>query len=57
MDLASSPRAAENRTRWEGIFANSSVVPRRPSMVIGIEALSQTGDNSVTFTEFNSSDT
>ena len=30
MDVASSTRAAENRTRWKGIVANSSVVPRRP---------------------------
>ena len=57
MDLASSPRAAENGTRWEGIFANLSVVPRRPSMVMGIAALSQTGDNSVTFTELNNLET
>ena len=35
MDFASSTRAAENRTRWKGIVANSSVVPRRPSKVIG----------------------
>ena len=28
-------RAAENRTRWKGIVANSSVVPRRPSKVMG----------------------
>ena len=28
MDFASSTRAAENRTRWKGIVANSSVVPR-----------------------------
>ena len=27
MDFASSTRAAENRTRWKGIVANSSVVP------------------------------
>ena len=26
-ELCSSTRAAENRTRWKGIFANSSVVP------------------------------
>ena len=31
MDFASSTRAAENRSRWKGIVANSSVVPRRPS--------------------------
>ena len=27
MDFVSSTRAAENRTRWEGIVATSSVVP------------------------------
>ena len=35
MDFASSTRAAENRTGWKGIVANSSVVPRRPSKVMG----------------------
>ena len=35
MDLASSTRAAENRARWKGIVVNSSVVPRRPSKVMG----------------------
>ena len=35
MDFASSTRAAENRSRWNGIVANSSVVPRRPSKVMG----------------------
>ena len=35
MDFASSTRAAENMSRWKGIVANSSVVPRRPSKVIG----------------------
>ena len=30
MDFASSARAAENGTRWKGIVANLSVVPRRP---------------------------
>ena len=35
MDFASSSRATENRTRWKGIVANSSVVPRGPSKVIG----------------------
>ena len=35
MDFASSARAAENRTRWKRIVANSSVVPRRPSKFIG----------------------
>ena len=35
MDFASSAREAENRTRWKGIVANSSVVLRRPSKVMG----------------------
>ena len=35
MDFASSTRTAENRTRWKGIVANSSVMPRRPSKVMG----------------------
>ena len=35
MDFASSTRTAENRTRWKGIVAKSSVVPRRPSKVMG----------------------
>ena len=35
MDFASSTRAAENRSRWKGIVANSSVVPQRPSKVMG----------------------
>ena len=35
IDFASSTRAAENRRKWEGIVANSSVVPRRPSKVMG----------------------
>ena len=30
-----STRAAENRTGWKEIVANSSVVPRRPSKVMG----------------------
>ena len=34
MDFASSTRAAENRTKWKGIVANSSVVPRRTSKVM-----------------------
>ena len=34
MDFASSTRAAENRSRWKGIVANSSVVPRRPPKVM-----------------------
>ena len=35
MDFASSTRAAENMSRWKGIVANSSVVSRRPSKVMG----------------------
>ena len=35
MDFASSTRTAENRTRWKGIVANSSVEPWRPSKVMG----------------------
>ena len=35
MDFTSSTSAAENRTRWKGIFANLFVVPRRPSKVMG----------------------
>ena len=35
MDFATLTRAAENRTRWKGIVANSSVVPGRPSKVTG----------------------
>ena len=34
MDFVSSFRAIENRTRWKGIVANSSVAPRRPSNVM-----------------------
>ena len=34
MDFASSTRAAKNRTRWKGVVANSSVVPRRPSKIM-----------------------
>ena len=35
MDFASSTRAAENKTRWKGNVANSSVVSQRPSKVMG----------------------
>ena len=35
MDFASSTRAAETRTGWKRIVANSSVVPRGPSKVMG----------------------
>ena len=35
MDFVSSTRAAENRTRWKRIIANTSVVPQQPSNVMG----------------------
>ena len=35
LHFASSTRAAENRSRWKGTVANSSVVPRRPSKAMG----------------------
>ena len=35
MDFASSTRAAEVRTRWNGIIVKTSVVPQRPSKVMG----------------------
>ena len=35
MDFASSTRAAENRLRWKGIVADSSVVARRHPKVMG----------------------
>ena len=35
MDFASSTRAAENRTRWKEIVADSYVVSRRPYKVMG----------------------
>ena len=35
MDFASSTRAADDRIRWKGIVAKSSVVPQRPSKVMG----------------------
>ena len=41
MDFASSTRAAENRTRWKGIIANSSWVLRRPSKENRIEIVYQ----------------
>ena len=37
MDFASSTRTAEHKTIWKGIVAKSSVVPRRPSKVMGIK--------------------
>ena len=35
LDFASSTRAAENRTRWKGIVANSSAVPQWLSKIMG----------------------
>ena len=35
MEFASSTMAAENRTRWIRVIANSSVVPGRPPKVMG----------------------
>ena len=35
VDFAGSAGAAEGRSRWKGVVANSSVVPRRPSKVMG----------------------
>ena len=35
MVFASTTRAAENKTRWKGIVAKSSVVPGKPSKVVG----------------------
>ena len=35
MDFASLTRAAENRTRWKGIVAKSSMMLQRPSKVMG----------------------
>ena len=35
MDFASSTSEAENRSRWKGVVANSSVVSRRPSKDMG----------------------
>ena len=35
MDFARSTRAAEDRTRWEGIGVKSTVVRQRPRNVMG----------------------
>ena len=35
IDFVSSTRAPENRTRWKGFVASSSVVARRPFKVMG----------------------
>ena len=39
MDFASSARTAENRTKWKGIVAKSSVVPQRPCKVKGYDRI------------------
>ena len=41
MDFASSTRAAENRTGWKGIVGESSVVPRQPSKVMGLNRIEE----------------
>ena len=35
VDFASSTRVAGDRTRWEGIVAKSSMVPKRPRKIMG----------------------
>ena len=35
MDFASSARAAEDLTRWNGMVVESSVVPQRPLKLMG----------------------
>ena len=35
MDFASCTRAAEDRTKWKGVVAKSSVVPKQPCKVMG----------------------
>ena len=42
MNFVSSTRAAENSSRWKGIVANSSVVPRRPPKVMGLNRIEGT---------------
>ena len=54
MDFASSTRAAENRTRWKGIVENLSVVPLRPSKVMGEKRIEQ-GTITNTNTDYMSS--
>ena len=47
MDFASSTKAPENRSRWKGIVANSSVVPRRPSKVMGQNRIEKRKNKSI----------
>ena len=35
MEVVSSTRAAEDRTRWKGIVVKSSGVPQQPDKVMG----------------------
>ena len=51
MEFVSSTRAAENRTRWKGIVANSSVVPRWPSPLM-TKFTSILGGKNLCFLEF-----
>ena len=39
MDFASAARTAENRTKWKGVVAKSSVVSQRPSKVVGLNRI------------------
>ena len=39
MDFASSTKAAEDRTRWKGIVAISSVVSQQPSKGMGMNRI------------------
>ena len=50
LEFVSSTRAAENRTRWKGIVANSSVVPRWPSPLT--KSTSIQGVKNLCFLEF-----
>ena len=47
MDFASSTtcRTAENRTWWKGIVVMSSVMPQRPSKIIGKKRKKRQSDN------------
>ena len=51
MKFVSSTRAAENRTSWKGIVANSSVVPRWPSPLM-TKSTSILGGKNLCFLEF-----
>ena len=51
MEFVSSNGAAENRRRWKGIVANSSVVPRWPSPLM-TRSTSILGGKNLCFLEF-----